>query len=148
MRSSMPSLEFRENLSGNGLVVSGRLWGRCYGPGVWLFHPCFQFLSGQLEAFYDSDLPLSLTVPSYPFIRVLPSPSLSLLSLPSSSHYHPCLSHSCPHLVSTSLQIHHLSVVMSSFLLSGLQLPTLHSYSPLRAGSMSIISSPLQPYSC
>jgi len=124
----MPSLEFRENLSGNWLVVSSRLWGRCYGPGVWLFHPCFQFLSGQLEAFYYSDLPLSLTVPSYSFIRVLPFPSLSLLSLPSYSHYHPCLSHSCPHLVSPSLQIHHLSVVMSSFLLSGLQRSTPHSY--------------------
>ena len=65
MRSSMPLLEFRGKPSDNRLVVSSRRSGRCYSPGVWLFHPCFQFLLGQLEAFYGSDLPLSLTVSSY-----------------------------------------------------------------------------------
>ena len=96
-------------------MVSGRRCGRCSNPGVRLFLPYFEFLSGQLEAFYDSDLPFSLTVFSYSFIRVLSVPCLSLLSSSSSSHYHPCLSHSCPHLAFVFPQIHNLSVVMSSF---------------------------------
>jgi hypothetical protein len=71
----MPSLEFRGKPSDNWLVVSSRLCGRCYGPGVWLLHPCFQFLSGQLEALYDSDLPLSLTFSPFGFCqpRLYPS---------------------------------------------------------------------------
>ena len=107
----------------------------------------FQFFPGQLEARYDLDLPLSLTGFSYSFSRGFISPTINPLSSSSSfSHRHPCLSHSCPHLM-FFLQIHHLSVVMSSFLLSALQRSTSYSYipfSPTRAGSIPIISPPYQ----
>ena len=73
------------------------------------------------------------------------SPSLSLLSSSPPPHYHPCLSHSCPHLMFFLFQIHHLSVVMSSFCFLPCNARVILIYStsspPLRAGSMPIISS-------
>jgi len=75
-------------------------------------------------------------VSSYSSVGFSQPPPLSLLSLPSSSHYHPCLSHSCPHLMFSFLQIHHRSVAMSSFLLSYLaRFHVTLIYSPLLSSS-------------
>ena len=144
MRSSMPLLEFREKPSGNWLVVSSRRCGRCYSPGVWLFHPHFQFLSGQLEAFYDSDLPLSQ------FPRILPFGFCQPRLYPS---YH------CHHIhIIIHVSLIHVSTwcsLLSRFIICLLScrpfcfLPCnvprhTHIFStPLRAGSMPIITSPL-----
>jgi len=80
---------------------------------------------------------------SYSFSRGFISPDFNPLSLSSTFHRHPCLSHSCPHLM-IFLQIHHLSVVMSSFCFLPCNVPRRIHISPclpLRAGSMPIISS-------
>lgn len=91
------------------------------------------------------DLSLSLTVSAISFQPGFVIPAHNPLSLSSSCHRHTCLSHSCPHLM-FFLQIHHLSVVMSSFCFLPCNVARhIHIFLPplpLRAGSMPIISSP------
>lgn len=77
--------------------------------GLAIFHFRFEFLSGQLEAHYDLDLSLSLTIFLVFFQLGYVSPAFNPLSSSSSHTVIPCLSHSCPHLMFfSSLQIHHL----------------------------------------
>ena len=107
--------------------------------GFGYFHPCYRFLSGQLEARYDSDLPLSLVFSHPGFVSpvfipliiviIFTSSSMSLSFMSSLDVFSPDSSSVCRHVVLFAFCLATFHVILISL--------------PFRAGLMPIISSPL-----